>query len=512
MKNTLRHRLTFPLIRLLAFAPLALGAADGDLRWTARTGGVIFGPPAISPSGDVLVGSEDGGVHAFSPDGAPLWSFTGAADWIDSAPTIAPDGTVYAGSWDGFLYAIDGDTGSLRWKYETGGLIVASPAIGPDGTVYVGSNDTFLYAIHPDGTLKWITAAIASYDPINGSPVLSHGGTTIFFGNDAGELFALDAATGARRWGFSIQSVHPPASAAVSLAISSAPAIGRDGSVYFTSENGRLYALKSSGELLWSYQAAEPIRSSPAISSDGSIYFAAQDGYLYAVDTEGFQIWETFIGDVFYCSPALTADGDILIAGYAGSAQSGAASRFVMTSPEGVVLWEFLVEAYNDSSPNIAPDGSFYFGAHDGRLYQFAGSAPLMDGQWPRFQANTRQTGYTGETRPTDLAAWFPEISDLQDGWGRVAWFGDGWVRDAGLPWIEHSGHGYLYLGRAEATGLWFHHLSLAQWLFAPQAAPGYLFQPTANAWIYHPPAIPETGVRWYHDLRARAWFPDYPR
>jgi outer membrane protein assembly factor BamB len=491
------------LLGILAAGAGALAAAPGDLLWTAQTGGVIFGAPAIGPGGEIIVGSEDGKVYCFSAAGALLWTFSGATDWIDSAPTI---GAVYAGSWDGALYAIDRLSGAMLWKFETGGMVIASPAVAPDGVIYVASNDTFLYAVHPDGTQKWVSHSVNSFEPINGSPVLNRAGDTVFFGNDGGFFFAVDAATGTERWSFSVTAIHPPASADIDPAISSAAAIGRDGSIYFGSENGYLYALTSSGQLRWSYKAAEPIRSAPAISSNGAITFAAQDGYLYSLDSEGFQIWETFVGDVFYCSPALDAAGNILIAAYAGSDSTD----FIMVDAGGNMVWEHRIAGVNDSSPNIAPDGAVYFGAHDGRLYKFAGDFPLMGGTWPRFQANIAQTGFTAATVPATLLDYFPEISDQQDGWVYVPWFGQGWIRDAGLPWIEHIDHGHVFLGSPLDGGLWFHDPRLDAWLFAAKAVPGYLYFPAASSWIYHQALDePANARRWFHDLARHQWFSD---
>ena len=38
---------------------------QGDVRWTYKTGGVVFSSPAIGPDGTVYVGSADGRLYAF---------------------------------------------------------------------------------------------------------------------------------------------------------------------------------------------------------------------------------------------------------------------------------------------------------------------------------------------------------------------------------------------------------------------------------------------------------------
>lgn len=514
MTSSLPSPCRFLVLLLLAGLPGVLHGAYGDLRWKGRTDGPILGPPAIDDQGHLYVASQDGRVHSFRPDGSLRWIFSGASDWMESAPTIGPDGTVYAASWDGGLYAIDGATGSLKWAFATGGVIIGSPAVGPDGTVFIGSNDSFFYAVHPDGSLKWISEAVPSYSPINGSPVLNTAGDAVYFGNDDGEFHALSTATGVSLWNFSVASVHPPDST-TSVAISGAAAIGNDGSIYFGCENGRLYALGYDGTLRWSFAATEAIRSSPAIDNNGTLFFAAQDGYLYAVDSLGFQLAETFVGDVFYCSPAIDQTGNVLIAGYAGSATLGAASRFLSISPDGSIAWEYLIGDYNDASPSIAPDGTFYFAAHDGALYSFEGEAALMsDSPWPRFQANLKQTGRASST-PGDpssplITDYFSTITETYpEGWVRVPWFGAGWIMPRELPWVEHLELGYIFLAGPTANSIWFYDIRLNDWLYATQLAPNFYFRAAAATWIYHLQGTTLHTNRWFFDYGAMAWFMD---
>ncbi|NDV62042.1 PQQ-like beta-propeller repeat protein [Puniceicoccales bacterium CK1056] len=480
--------------------------AYGDLIWKAETGNTVYAAPAIGPDGTVVVGSEDTNVYSYNPDGSLRWIFTDPTDWVDSSPTIAPDGTVYVGSWDNFLYAINGKNGSLIWKFETGGLIIASPAISPDGTIYLASNDSFLYAVNPDGTQKWVSEAVDSYSPINSSPVLNQEGDTLYFGNEEGELFALDAISGSKRWSFAVPNDPLIPDDEKEVAIVGSPAIGSGGDIYFGSEDGSLYALNSSGALRWSFETIETIRSSPAIAADGTVYFAAQDGYLYALDSEGFQLWETFVGDVFYCSPAIDADGNILICGYDGSSVLGPASLFTSVSADGQIIWEYLIVNFNDSSPNIAPDGSIYFGAHDGALYKFEGSARLMDGQWPRFQSNRRQSGFLPDLENTEMVDVFPAITQVVDDWILVPWFGSGWLKNTGLPWVEHQEHGLLWIESSTVSDVIYYEFNGADWLYASDRAPDYYYRYSSSSWFFHVQGSAIYTGRYFFDPALSEW------
>ena len=53
--------------------------------------------------------------------------------------------------------------------------------------------------------------------------------------------------------------------------------------MYFGADNGRLYAIDSSGNELWSYDAGSPVRSSPKVTSDGIVRFGDDSGQVHAI-------------------------------------------------------------------------------------------------------------------------------------------------------------------------------------------------------------------------------------
>ena len=57
----------------------------------------------MTPTGNVLVPSEDGSVYAVSPDGTLVWSFATEGP-VNSSPAIGPTGEVVVGSRDGSVY------------------------------------------------------------------------------------------------------------------------------------------------------------------------------------------------------------------------------------------------------------------------------------------------------------------------------------------------------------------------------------------------------------------------
>ena len=86
---------------------------------------------------------------------------------------------------------------ALKWKFHTGGRVIASPAI-VNGVVYVGSTDGNLYAIDAaSGAQKWKFETKAWEVS---SPAVASG--VVYFLSYDGHLYALDAATGQVKWKF----------------------------------------------------------------------------------------------------------------------------------------------------------------------------------------------------------------------------------------------------------------------------------------------------------------------
>jgi outer membrane protein assembly factor BamB len=503
--------------------------------WTFEGLGTVFGSPAIGPNGEIVVGTEEtntesnsGKVYSFNPNGTVRWVYTGA-DWFDSSPAIASDGTVYIGCWDNYLYALDGDSFKTSpdhylWRFPTDSIITATPTIGPDGTIYVGSHDGILYAISPPGfneaepTEKW---RYDSTSPIEGGTVLNDAGNTLYFGNEDGQLHAVDTATGNKVWSFQVPAFHDLLDKPYQRAIYSAPLIDSTDQVYFGCENGRLYELSSTGTLSDSFPAEDSILCSPIMDALGRLFFASQDGYLYAVASDGdlggmIQLWEVFVGDILYCTPAMDDNSNIIIAGYSGSAETGNATTVFSVSLSGVVQWSFSFPTLNDSSPNIAPDGSIYIGAHEnllngqsGKLYKFQGGAPLAQSGWPRFGSNRRQTGWIDDLFEPDLVDYFPDIEYNLLNLSYVPWFGQGFIEDAGLPLVRHTEHGEIWMAQSSEDGVIFYDYVLASWIFAPSAAPNYGYLLNGGYWIYHAMGTSVQTGRWFYSYQTSSWVGD---
>ena len=149
--------------------------------------------------------------------------------------------------------------------------------------------------------------------------------------------------------------------------MTSSPAIGADGTIYFGSYDDNLYALNPGGTLKWKFATASGVESSPAIGADGTIYVGTIDtsDLLYAVTDGGqgivAQKWAFKAGEDVESSPAIGADGTI----YVGSDDD----NLYALNPDGTLKWTFATGAFVYSSPAIGADGTIYVGSEDHNLY-----------------------------------------------------------------------------------------------------------------------------------------------
>lgn len=160
---------------------------------------------AVSPvlSDNFTMGRYNGSQTSYTTETLKLplslsWEFTGNKFAGNSAAPIVADGVCYYTCGDR-MYAIDLETGNQKWKYpgEYGlhGSIKTTPAIY-DGNIYFGGGDGNLYCLDAStGAFKW---AYATRGPIRCQPVIVDG--TVYFGSDDDSIYAVDAESGELTW------------------------------------------------------------------------------------------------------------------------------------------------------------------------------------------------------------------------------------------------------------------------------------------------------------------------
>jgi eukaryotic-like serine/threonine-protein kinase len=192
-------------------------------------------------------------------------------------------------SHSGVTASVEPTSAVKRWDFKeghSGGFFGASSAAVVNGIVYVGSylgdyehGGGNIYALNADtGAKVW---NYSTQTGVYSSPAISE--NRLFIGADD-YVIALDALAGTKIWSFETCST-----------VRSSPAV-INGVVFIGSDDGNIYALNAStGSKIWNYTTGGSVVSSPAVDN-GMVYVGSEDGYIYALETSsGTRIWNSKI-------------------------------------------------------------------------------------------------------------------------------------------------------------------------------------------------------------------------
>lgn len=291
-----------------------------------------------------------------------LWVFD-AGVYVVASPTVS-NGVVYACT-DGYVYAIDASTGRQIWNYSATGLFRSSATREGD-TVYVNCNDGNLVALNAaTGQKKWSYTTGESGWYLS-SPAVSNG--KVYFGSYDGVVYALDAASGAKVWNFSVERLpshtsrvwSSPAVVGNVVYVGSGYNVGQ--SVYSNPPGiGNVYALDATtGAKIWNYSIGDCVDSSPAVVN-GVLYVGSWDNHLYALNAaNGNFMWRTNLGGRVDASPAVNGNTVYI--------SSFDKNIYALNAQTGAKIWNFSTGDIVDSSPSVA-GGVVYVGSADHYIY-----------------------------------------------------------------------------------------------------------------------------------------------
>ena len=313
------------------------------VQWKFHTDGKVFATPAIA-GGVLYVGSTDSNFYALDlKSGSQKWKFPVGVRVTSSAAVSG--GLVYFESYSGNFIALDAATGKVKWKFQTGG-------------------ERRFTAKHIHGGLPLAEADPDPFDFYLSSPTVSNG--SVYFGSGDGNVYALDAVSGALKWKHATGDV-----------VRASPAVA-NGTVYIGSWDSYFYALDAAtGEERWRIKTGEDaeihnqagIQSSAAVA-DGVVYFGCRDSNLYAVDAQtGKQKW-TFNnkGSWVIGSPAVHA-------GRVYFATSDTGRFYELNAATGAAVFSLEFKHWPlFSSPAVAGN-TIYVGSHEGKLMAIDASA-----------------------------------------------------------------------------------------------------------------------------------------
>ncbi|KAA0156533.1 hypothetical protein FNF31_05886 [Cafeteria roenbergensis] len=259
-----------------------------------------------------------------------------------------------------------------EWTFNAGDRVVASPAVVGD-MVYAGSDNGNIFALNAtSGALLW---AYATGGPVRSSPAVLADGSVIAGSYDGAvyHVSATGALLGKVQTGM---SVYAPVSVA-------------NGTAYVGSMDKHLYAITIDGfSTKWSAQATNVVNSGTAVSADGStVYFMDYSGIVHAASAaDGSIAWTASTGPngAGGSSPVLDNRGTLFIGSWSEHA-------FAFNATTGAQIWSFDTQGEVESH-GAWVDGTVYFSAEESRtlfainartaqpLWQWSGSSQELNG------------------------------------------------------------------------------------------------------------------------------------
>jgi len=256
------------------------------------------------------------------------------------------------------------------WRF-TDRPLLEFPPIYVGGKLYFVNNSGFAYSLDADTGKELWKRRIGRLNA--SSPAFAR--NRLYVVNLVpGHVLKLDAKTGKTIWKRSLPA----------RAESSPIVIGR--TVYFGCENGNLYALSTvNGNVRWSTPLGGEVKSAPAYYG-GKLFVGDYGGYMNAVDAEsGKLVWQSGslgpgfgASGAFYSTPAV-AFGRV----YAGN-NDGRVYSFETGS--GELAWSYSTGGYAYSGPTVAntkhSPPTVFIGSFDGNVYAI--DAKDGDLRWSR--------------------------------------------------------------------------------------------------------------------------------
>lgn len=237
-----------------------------------------------------------------------------------SCPVFSPDGkTVYNITFNQTtcLYAFNVETGELDWTYKPAtaagsyNMLTVNPVTGD---IYFGTTKAGqFYCVNASGDLKWKFDGAGSMK--SAAPAVNKDGSVVFIGDAAGNIFALDAASGAKKWSAALGSAaagllvngNELIAGAVKGTVSfyniadgtvnatlkfpsmtdiSGFAVGNDKKTVYLPANTAMcsFDLNTRAILVESLSVADNNLYEPVVAPNGNVYVAGKDNCVYCLD------------------------------------------------------------------------------------------------------------------------------------------------------------------------------------------------------------------------------------
>jgi outer membrane protein assembly factor BamB len=302
-------------------------------------------PVTSSPAycgGGVVFGSRDGSIYAFSPEGEMMWQYkTGSG--VGASPFCASDKVIGA-NYEGDIICLDGETGAMLWTFEAGSKIVSNPQVLRD-LVVVGTMRGDLIALKlRDGGRLWSKKI----------------GDAIWAGTTVGRDYIIAATSDGTIARFD-HSGNVLWSSSPGGGIHSTPlCLESENLVVFGTKDKYVYGYSlSDGDLMWRFLCGGEVNA-PPVAAGSSILLGSNDGNLYALSITGQLLWKTPLGGTVLSKPYVLDDRAFVT--------TYGSKIYALDTKGGKVLGEFRASSPIYSSP-LGEGNRIFFGSNGGVFY-----------------------------------------------------------------------------------------------------------------------------------------------
>ena len=285
------------------------------------------------------------------------WTFKTGKPVVGGAAIVGD--RAYFGSNSGVVFCVNLADGKEVWRFTTESGFEAIPLI-LDGVCYIGAADGRLYALDAaTGKKKWepfetadkiLASASWAKDPASDKKWVLVGSYDFSF-------YALDAATGKQLWKVETENF-----------INSTPSVTADGLALFGGCDAQMHVVSLKEQKEIRKLDAEAYVPASAAAVGNMVYFGSDSKKVYAFDVNDEKpVWTYRDRNFSYFASPAVSDDTVFI---------GARDKrlHAIDRKTGEARWAFATKGDVDSSPVLCRDGAIVFGSMDGRLYCVEGA------------------------------------------------------------------------------------------------------------------------------------------
>lgn len=274
-----------------------------------------------------------------------------------SCPVFSPDGkTVYNITFNKTtcLYAFNVETGEKIWVYEPS---AASGSYNPltvnpvTGDIYFGTTTAGqFYCVNAKGDLKWKFDGAGTMK--SAAPAVNKDGSVVFIGDGAGNIFALDAASGSKKWSAALGS------AAAGLLVNGnelvAGAVNGTVTFYNTADGTVITSLK--------FPCMTDITGFAVGNDKRTVYLPAKTAMCsFDLETRAILVESLSVADNNLYEPVVAPNGNVYVAGKDNCV-------YCLDKDLTSVVWKYqhtdaagkVVNAFNYSHPCVDTENHLY--------------------------------------------------------------------------------------------------------------------------------------------------------